>query len=482
MIHGRGDDRLPADKEIIYMKDAAWPVPFLAGLEYNSPCHGPWNIVHIGMRVPGSHQIYVCGANCNRGVVLTAAEMKASDRYSTLTLFENDLIDGNMESLIIEGVTDIIHKLPVRPPLVFLFTVCVHRFMGVDLDYVYEELGQRFPDIILVPASMEPISQKGGLTPEQRLRDGMHSFLQKNEKSNNLVDGTNGDRAAEPGAAEPGATKPETVNTGAAEPDVSIIGSDFKIEEDSEILKLLRSAGMTVRESSSCRNLDQYLSMGNSRLFLACYPTAVHAVKRLSKRLDTPYLYLPFTFSYEENDRQIEALSKALTGISDKSADLELDTDSLKRQCEDTLRRVRHIIGDTPVAIDAHAVPRFLGLARLLIEHGFRVTRLYGDVFSQEEKEDYNWLIEQAPDLELCSMIHPKMRVFPRGQEEKVLAVGQKAAYFHQTPYFVNIVEGAGLHGYAGIIRLAGLMEDAYLIKKDTKDLVGRKGLGWESY
>ena len=50
---------------------------FHKGLEYASPARGHWNIVHIGMLVPGCHQIYIGGLGCIYGVVLTAAEMNA---------------------------------------------------------------------------------------------------------------------------------------------------------------------------------------------------------------------------------------------------------------------------------------------------------------------------------------------------------------------------------------------------------------------
>ncbi|MDO5476419.1 MAG: nitrogenase, partial [Eubacteriales bacterium] len=66
----------------VRIADAAFPVPFAHSLEFNAPVHGTWNIVHIGMLVPECHQIYVCADNCMRGVVLTAAEMDASDRFS----------------------------------------------------------------------------------------------------------------------------------------------------------------------------------------------------------------------------------------------------------------------------------------------------------------------------------------------------------------------------------------------------------------
>ena len=66
---------------VVKIKDASFPTPFVSALEYNSPVHGNWNIVHTGMQVPESIQIYVCADNCMRGVVLTAAEMNAADRF-----------------------------------------------------------------------------------------------------------------------------------------------------------------------------------------------------------------------------------------------------------------------------------------------------------------------------------------------------------------------------------------------------------------
>ena len=71
---------------MVKIKDASFPVPFASELEYNSPVHGNWNIVHTGMQVPESIQIYVCADNCMRGVVLTAAEMNAADRFSFVIL------------------------------------------------------------------------------------------------------------------------------------------------------------------------------------------------------------------------------------------------------------------------------------------------------------------------------------------------------------------------------------------------------------
>ena len=83
----------------IALGKAAFPAPFPGGLEYSAPARGVWNIVHAGMLVPQAHEIYVCAQGCLRGVVLTAAEMGASARFSTVTIEEHDLYDGNLESL-----------------------------------------------------------------------------------------------------------------------------------------------------------------------------------------------------------------------------------------------------------------------------------------------------------------------------------------------------------------------------------------------
>ena len=46
--------------EKVLIGSASFPKPFANGLEFNAPAHGTWNIVHIGFRIPGAHQITVC--------------------------------------------------------------------------------------------------------------------------------------------------------------------------------------------------------------------------------------------------------------------------------------------------------------------------------------------------------------------------------------------------------------------------------------
>ena len=58
-----------------------------SGLEFNSPAHGNWNIVHTGMLLPEAIQIYVCADNQSE---LFSNEMNARDRFSFVIVEEED--------------------------------------------------------------------------------------------------------------------------------------------------------------------------------------------------------------------------------------------------------------------------------------------------------------------------------------------------------------------------------------------------------
>ena len=445
---------------VITIGEADFPVPFPIGLEFNSPAHGNWNIVHTGMLMPEAIQIYVCADNCMRGVVLTAAEMNAADRFSFVTVEEENLLNGNLEDVTIEGVTDVLNKLEKKPKAVLLFTVCLHHFLGCDLDRVYEELGTRFPEIVFVRCFMDPIMQKHGLTPDQKLRKAMYDPLITKE--------------------------PDPLT-------VTLVGSDFVLDESSDIKRLLRSTGHTLRELPACKTWAEYQQLGSAEIFVSCYPPAKYGADMLAERLNRTHLYLPGCFDYEEIKEEIRNLIKELQAgwsredtSNTKCADITSEEIEAFYQreitlCEDSINHAKSIIGGTPVVLDYLYHPRPLGLAKLLLEHGFHVTTVYLDSISPEEKPAFDWLKLHHPDLELRATIQTKMRVLPRGTEGKVLAIGQKAAWFSGSRNFVNMVQGGGLWGFDGIRRTMELMTEAFLEEKDPEDLIVRKGWGCES-
>ena len=424
----------------VRVADAKFPAPFASGLEYSSPARGTWNIVHTGMLIPEAHEIFVCAAGCLRGVVLTAAEMNAMDRFSTVAVRENNLLDGDMEQLVIEGVSDILKKLPRLPPAVLVYTSCVHHFTGCDLDYIYGELRARFPEVAFTDCYMNPIMRKSGLTPDQLMRARLYDLL-----------------------------KPRPVDPGA----VAIIGNDLPTRENSDLMRFLRELGLKVHEITSCETYDQYQRMAESAYYISYYPAAAAGGEILSKRLGGKHIYLPFSFDYDEIETGFRALASDL-GVDPP------DFSGKRQECELALRDALSCIGDTPIAVDYTFCPRPLGLARLLLDAGIRVERVYLDSISGEEKPAFDALREQYPDLMLYPTVHASMRFASPKEKSGFLAVGQKAAHFTNTDRFVNVVEGGGMIGYEAITDTLALMKDAYLNEKDMRHLVQIKGLGCE--
>ncbi len=76
------------------------------------------------MLMPEAIQIYVCADNCMRGVVLTAAEMNLTNRFSFVIVEEENLLNGNLEDVTIEGVTDVLKKLEKPKAVLLLQYVC----------------------------------------------------------------------------------------------------------------------------------------------------------------------------------------------------------------------------------------------------------------------------------------------------------------------------------------------------------------------
>lgn len=419
-------------------KDAVFPMPFVSGLEYGCSARGTWNIVHTGMLLPEGHEIFVCAAGCLRGVVLTAAEMNATDRFSTVEIREQNILDGDMEDLIIEGVTDILNKLPKMPRAVLLYTSCVHHFIGCDLPMTYRELRRRFPQVDFTDCYMNPIMRKSGLTPDQLMRRQLYSLLKESEKKPNQI---------------------------------SIVGNNIGVQKSSELYSLAQRAGYSLLEITDCKSYDEYQKMACSSATVVTNPVALPAGKELQSRLSQELLFMPLCYGFDSIENSLNILAEYM-GLEKQSFENE------KAECKKALADTLSLVGDTPIAIDYTATTAPLSLARLLLENGFNVQRVYADSFNALEKDDFVFIKENYPSLSLYATVHAKLRVFERSSERKTLAIGQKAAYFTGTEHFVNIVEGGGMYGFDGIIKLCALIREAYMSPKDTRALIQIKGLG----
>lgn len=412
---------------------------FASGLEYNTPARGIWNIVHTGMLVPGAHQIYACAQGCLRGVILTAAEMNALDRLSWISVSEEDMLDGSIETDIIAGTAEIVEKLDVHPPVVLLYLSCIHIFAGCDFEMILSELHARFPDITFVDCYMTP-TMRQTVTPVAKMAAQLYAAL------------------------KPLPQNPKSVN---------IIGCDRPTDEQSELVQLIRGAGLTLRDITLCRTFDEYLQMAESVLNITYLPAAKLAGDTLAERFGAQHLYLPVCFDYDEIAVQYQILCDALGIACPDFADAIA-------KAEQALVALHTLIDDTAIAVDFTAVTQPFALARLLCAHGMNVRYVVADAVG-EDGAAFAWLKENRPDLEIFAAANVNMLHFHAAPHETVLAIGQKAAYYFATDHFVNIVSNGGYYGFAGISALAGLMADAYRTPKDRSAVLRHKGIGCAS-
>lgn len=421
------------------IRDAAFPAPFPSGLEFSPPARGAWNIVHTGMLIPESHQIFICARGCLRGVILTAAEMCAMDRMSWVAVDEQDFLGNGLETAVVDGCTHIVNKMPRQPRCILVFFSCIQLFAGVDVRLLMEELRRRFPAIDFVDCYMHPTMRKSGLTPDQKMRVQLYDALR------------------------PCPAKPQTA---------ALIGNDLATDPDSEMMTFFQQNNWEVRDIVHCRDYDGYQHLAECSLLLTTYPAARPAGEVLAEKLGRKHLYLPMAFHPEEIHQNALRLARALNLP-------EPDLTAEETAAMTALAEARDAVTDRAISIDYTATPRPLSLARLLAGQGFRVERIYLDAMIPEEEPHFRWLQQHLPELQLLPTVHPAMRFAP--QERRSLAIGQKAACFDRTPHFVNMIEGGGFYGFRGLAKLAGEIVRASRETKNIEQTVRRKGLGCES-
>ena len=422
---------------------AVFPQPFPGGVEFNAPARGMWNIVHTGMLMPQAHQIFICARGCLRGVILTAAEMNAMERMSWVGIEENDFFDNSMEENVIEGVTEILNKLPYTPSAVLVFISCIQLFAGMDFPRCIRELSERFPGIDFVDCYMNPTMRKSGLTPDQLMRKQLFAPLR------------------EGGTLEKNA--------------INLLGSDFAADRNCEIFPWLENMGIRCREITRCATYEEFLEMGKSFLNMTWIPQAAAAGETLENRLGQKHLHLPLCYGAEEINENVSRLAGAL-GVETPDFSLQ------EKQAEEDLQKALQIIGSREIVIDYTATPRLLSLARRLLEAGFNVTQIFADSFIPGDRKDFEVLQKDFPDLKITPTLDLRMRYAnPAPEKGHCLAIGQKAAFFTNSENFVDLVWGRGFYGHRGVSAIAGLLVEAFRKPKDIKSVISHKGWGCES-
>jgi len=410
------------------------------GLSYASPVRGVWNIVHIGTLVPEAHEIFVCPTSCLRGVVLTTAEMGAMDRLSTITVGEDNILEGDMEEALQRGTERIIAELPERPRALLIYTSCIHHFLAVNYQRVYRVLREKYPNIDFIDCYMDPIMRRTAPAIPSLWRQ-IHRLL------------------------KPGQTKdPQQVN---------YVGNCFPYGSHCDLTQMLENAGIRVLQLNTCRSYDEFLRMASSAANVTFHGAAARAAKDMKLRLGQEWLPMRPGYRYEEIEADLITAADFFGIPAPSPAAYTRE----RAETEAAVEHTRQLLDGTSVSIDYTAVDRPLELALYLLEHGFAVESVFVDVFT-ESREVFEALKRRAPELKIYQSLGWNIRRMERGHDGPVVAVGQKSAYFLNTDHFVNIVENDGMYGYRGIRRLMELIAEAYTAAKPMRELVQIKGWG----
>lgn len=406
------------------------------GLVYSSPCRGLWNIVHLATQVPGAHQIYVCPSSCLRGVVLTTAEMGAMDRLSTIAVGEDNILEGNLEETILEGTRKILNTLKRKPTAVFIFTSCIHHFMAADHMRVYRILRNEFKDIAFIDAYMDPIMRKKTppLPSLQRQVFRMFQDETKEEKQCSFID-------------------------------------NWFMADHNDLYQHLIKHGVTIKDFSQMEDYKTYLTMQKSRVNFCFHPFGITAAKDMHYRLHQDYLYMPLSYDYEVIDESMKKACELMHVPYVHSGEIK----EIRNAVEEKVRHLKQLLNGASVAIDHSAIDLPFSLTLFLSERGIYVSDLFLEGTS-ESKEVIEKVKALNPDLRVYNPESCLMRKHSRTHETKTLAIGQQAAYFLNTPYFVNQIFTAGMYGYEGILELLKRMEEALLKPKEIQETVGYKG------
>lgn len=227
---------------------------------FEKPERSCFNLTHYAKLIPESHAIFVMPPGCSRILRLSAIEEGISDRFTMFNLEQSDIIEGTVESILIDAARGTLDRLTEegrRPKIFCVFVSCVDSFIGTDHDYVMEELKNIAPDIIFLDLAVDPIN-RDTRPPLVRLHNAVTALFEKN--------GTE-----------------RTANW---------LGSFLPPAEDQPLRLRLTQQGITSRHLLDCRTLAELRRYGNSAVNIAATSVAVPAARKLKDRLGTPYYNL----------------------------------------------------------------------------------------------------------------------------------------------------------------------------------------------
>lgn len=230
---------------------------------FEKPERSCFNLTHYAKLLPESHCIFIMPPGCSRILRLSSIEEGISQRFTMFNLEQSDIINGDVESILINGAIQTIERLTAygrRPKLFAVFVSCVDSFIGTDHDYVMTELRAFAPDIQFLDLAVDPIN-RDTLPPLVRLHNALTALFERDSDT-------------------------------APVRSVNWLGHYLKPDNSHPLRCKLEQQGIASYHSLDCATLDELRQMGNSIANIVTNPVALPAARRLKERFGTPYYNL----------------------------------------------------------------------------------------------------------------------------------------------------------------------------------------------
>lgn len=157
---------------------------------------------------------------------------------------------------------------------------------------------------------------------------------------------------------------------------INLIANNIQTDKECELYDLAQNGGFLLREIHDCQSYDEYQEMAAASLNIVFRRAALPGAEYLKQTYGQKYLYLPTSYNYTEMLDTLHVFADYL-GV-------ELpDYSHYQALISEKLGELKTIIADTPIMVDYTFSAQYLSLARLLLENGFNVVRVYTDSFKR---------------------------------------------------------------------------------------------------
>jgi hypothetical protein len=411
-------------------------------LHFCSPAHGGWGVIRTALLVPEAFLLFVCPPACGRHGAIAAIEQGQRHRIAYLCLEDREIILGTYQEEIEKGIRQIMERVNPPPKALMIFTSCIDDLLGTD----HEPLIERIEGDYGIPvrhARMNPISLDGPLPPPLRVQKTMYELLVPSPKA--------------AGAA--------VRSAGADSQKVLLLGCFKSPAMDSELARFLAFCGAgPIAHPDFCDTFESFRSLAQSRAALLVRPEGKAAAGDLSSSLGIPTL--PALVSFDRATVLERYRNMAVFFKSGKEAELEGYFEGPMAECEKLEKRLRSVLGDARIALDATATCAPFSLALALTQAGLRVNRIYANQLPEFDKAAFGKLRVLRGDIVVANPNHAKKYGKRPSAALADVSIGFEAAYATASPITVPLAFDEGRYGFEGY---------SLVLKETLKSLEGER-------